>query len=287
MDSNKEHGASYASREETTTHKKNGARDPLVPRTSDQEWEATLAKVELIVGDLRDDSAKLIKVKETMEELEGKFDRIRSQSMTYATSGTIDTKASGSRMTRKKLNGNITTLELRMQIMEWKGLSPNRSPRRTILMDINAMIATMDENESKNEARMRAMHLEGEAKLANMRNLNTSVVVEKEPTRQVNEASTRLLVDTGVSYNLLQRREAKDLWGMGCSFPLREVEGKIDFLIVDIDDEYVVLSLEFLTKVRSFKVNNRMLTITSKGSEIGMKLAQCKEQDVRVSIMKA
>ncbi|KAL2934505.1 Retroviral-like aspartic protease 1, partial [Bienertia sinuspersici] len=183
---------------------------------------------------------------------------------------------------------------------------------------LTAMIAKMND-EPPQETRLGAMHLEEEAKLANMRLLNTSKVVEKEPAGQastttqgmgikqggrlmvvngeVNEVPTRLLVDTGASHNFLARREAKALgvkftkvdgvvksinsrampvYGRAWDVPIRlgKWKGKIDFLVIDIDDEDVVLGMEFLAKVRPFTVSDGMLTITSKGSEVGIKLAQ-------------
>uniref|UniRef100_A0A803MIG4 Uncharacterized protein n=1 Tax=Chenopodium quinoa TaxID=63459 RepID=A0A803MIG4_CHEQI len=127
---------------------------------------------------------------------------------------------------------------------------------------------------------------------------------------EVNEVPTRLLVDTGASHNFLAREEAKALgvkftrvdgemkainsrampvygraWGVAVR--LGKWKGKVDFLVVDIDDEDVVLGMEFLHKVQPFRVSDGMITITSKGSEIGIKLAQLKERDMRVSSLKA
>uniref|UniRef100_A0A803M3H6 Ty3 transposon capsid-like protein domain-containing protein n=1 Tax=Chenopodium quinoa TaxID=63459 RepID=A0A803M3H6_CHEQI len=127
---------------------------------------------------------------------------------------------------------------------------------------------------------------------------------------EVNEVPTRLLVDTGASHNFLAKEEAKALgvkftrvdgemkainseatpvYGRAWGVPVRlgKWKGKVDFLVVDIDDEDVVLGMEFLHKVLPFRVSDGMITITSKGSEIGIKLAQLKERDVRVSNLKA
>ena len=127
---------------------------------------------------------------------------------------------------------------------------------------------------------------------------------------EVNEVPTRLLVDTGASHNLLAKEEAKALgvkftrvdgemkainskatpvYGRAWGVPVRlgKWKGKVDFLVVDIDDEDVVLGMEFLRKVLPFRVSDGMITITSKGSEIGIKLAQLKERDARVSSLKA
>ncbi|KAL2898037.1 Retroviral-like aspartic protease 1 [Bienertia sinuspersici] len=127
---------------------------------------------------------------------------------------------------------------------------------------------------------------------------------------EMNEVPTRLLVDMRASHNFLARREAKALGvkftkvdGKVKSFNSRSMpvygrawdvsirlgnwKGKIDFLVIDIDDEDVVLGMEFLAKVRPFTVSDGMLTITSKGSEVGIKLAQGVERDVRISSLKA
>uniref|UniRef100_A0A803NF59 Uncharacterized protein n=1 Tax=Chenopodium quinoa TaxID=63459 RepID=A0A803NF59_CHEQI len=127
---------------------------------------------------------------------------------------------------------------------------------------------------------------------------------------EVNEVPTRLLVDTGASHNFLAKEEAKALgvkftkvdgemkainseatpvYGKAWGVPVRlgKWKGKVDFLVVDIDDEDVVLGMEFLHKVLPVRVSDGMITITSKGSEIGIKLAQLKERDVRVSTLKA
>uniref|UniRef100_A0A803N1Q1 Uncharacterized protein n=1 Tax=Chenopodium quinoa TaxID=63459 RepID=A0A803N1Q1_CHEQI len=127
---------------------------------------------------------------------------------------------------------------------------------------------------------------------------------------ELNEVPTRLLVDTGASHNFLAKEEAKALgvkftkvdgemkainseatpvYGRAWGVPVRlgKWKGKVDFLVVDIDDEDVVLGMEFSHKVLPFRVSDGMITITSKGSEIGIKLAQLKERDVRVSTLKA
>ncbi|CAO2821076.1 unnamed protein product [Amaranthus hypochondriacus] len=195
---------------------------------------------------------------------------------------------------------------------------------------LSAMIAT--EEESTPKMRMGAMVMNEDARLANMRLLNTSRVEDDErkerPTSissstdikqggnlmiingEVNEVPTRLLVDTGASHNFLAREEAKALgvkftrvdgemktinsratpvYGNAWNVPVRlgKWKGKVDFSVVDIDDEDVVSGMEFLHKVQPFRVSEGMITITSKGSEIGIKLAQLKERDVRVSSLKA
>ncbi|CAO2836353.1 unnamed protein product [Amaranthus hypochondriacus] len=127
---------------------------------------------------------------------------------------------------------------------------------------------------------------------------------------EVNEVPTRLLVDTGAWHNFLAREEAKALgvkfprvdgemkainsratpvYGKAWNVPVRlgKWKAKVDFLVVDIDDEDMVLGMEFLHKVQPFRVSEGMITIKSKGSEIGIKLAQLKEWDVSVSSLKA
>ncbi|KAL2945542.1 Pentafunctional AROM polypeptide [Bienertia sinuspersici] len=200
MANDKEQGASRVSREETSTHKKKGARDPSMPRTSRQEWEAHLAKVELTVGDLRDDSAKLMEVTETVEELEGRLDHVRSQPRSYITRCSDDTQEGegeshhsraknvdhGKDKARSKWeskgdsrNGDKSSKPFTCFLCDKGGHSARLCPQRSKL---NAMIALMEEKESENEGRMGAMRLEEEAKLANLRLLNASKVVEKEPT---------------------------------------------------------------------------------------------------------
>uniref|UniRef100_A0A803MQY0 Uncharacterized protein n=1 Tax=Chenopodium quinoa TaxID=63459 RepID=A0A803MQY0_CHEQI len=125
---------------------------------------------------------------------------------------------------------------------------------------------------------------------------------------EVNKVPTRLLVDTEASHNFLAEKEAKALgvkftrvdgkmkainskampvygraWGV--QVLLGKWKGKVNFLVVDIDDEDVVLGMEFLHKVLPFRVSDGMITITSKGSEIGIKISQLKERDVRVSAL--
>uniref|UniRef100_A0A803N8M6 Uncharacterized protein n=1 Tax=Chenopodium quinoa TaxID=63459 RepID=A0A803N8M6_CHEQI len=140
----------------------------------------------------------------------------------------------------------------------------------------------------------------------NIKQGGSSMIVNGE----VNEVPTRLLVDTGASHNFLAKEEAKALgvkftkvdgemkainseatpvYGKAWGVPVRlgKWKGKVDFLVVDIDDEDVVLGMEFLHKVLPVRVSDGMITITSKGSEIGIKLAQLKERDVRVSTLKA
>uniref|UniRef100_A0A803MQY1 Uncharacterized protein n=1 Tax=Chenopodium quinoa TaxID=63459 RepID=A0A803MQY1_CHEQI len=83
--------------------------------------------------------------------------------------------------------------------------------------------------------------------------------------------------------------KAMPMYGRAWEVPvhLGKWKGKVNFLVVDIDDEDVMLGMEFLHKVLPFQVSDGMITITSKGSEIGIKLSQLKERDVRVSALKA
>ncbi|KAL2893464.1 E3 ubiquitin-protein ligase RBBP6 [Bienertia sinuspersici] len=146
MANDKEQGASRVSREETSTHKKKSTRDPSVPRASSQEWEACLAKVELVVGDLRDDSAKLMEVTETVEELEGKdiscegtteelrnevlvkfnefFTTFRQELAQLKDSLTVELEA-----VKEDLRGNLTTQYPRIWIMERTRLGLNEESK--------------------------------------------------------------------------------------------------------------------------------------------------------------
>lgn len=126
----------------------------------------------------------------------------------------------------------------------------------------------------------------------------------------VNEVHTRVLVDTGATHNFLALREAKNLgvkftkvdgemkainsgatpvYGRAWNVPVRlgKWRGKIDFLVVDMDDESIVLGMEFLDSVMPIKMGDGVLTITNKGSECDIHLAKGKDADVRVSSLKA
>ncbi|CAO2836355.1 unnamed protein product [Amaranthus hypochondriacus] len=183
---------------------------------------------------------------------------------------------------------------------------------------LSAMIATGEE--STPTMRIGEMVMNEDARLANMRLLNTLRVKNDEPkvrkssisssmdikqggslmviNGEVNEVPTRLLVQPGVSHNFLAREEAKALgvkftrvdgeikainsratpvYGKAWNVPVRlgKWKGKVDFLVVGIDDEDVVLGMEFLHKVQPFRVSEGMITITSK------------ERDVRVPSLKA
>uniref|UniRef100_A0A803M2N4 Uncharacterized protein n=1 Tax=Chenopodium quinoa TaxID=63459 RepID=A0A803M2N4_CHEQI len=176
-----------------------------------------------------------------------------------------------------------------------------------MVMNEDAQLANM---RLLNTSRVEDDDLKGRASstsgTTNIKQGGTLMIVNGE----VNEVPTRLLVDTGASHNFLAKEEAKALgvkftkvdgemkainseatpvYGRAWGVPVRlgKWKGKVDFLVVDIDDEDVVLGMEFLHKVLPFRVSDGMITITSKGSEIGIKLAQLKERDVRVSTLKA
>ncbi|KMT07738.1 hypothetical protein BVRB_6g146600 [Beta vulgaris subsp. vulgaris] len=118
----------------------------------------------------------------------------------------------------------------------------------------------------------------------------------------VNEVHTRVLVDTGATHNFLALREAKNLgvkftkvdgemkainsgatpvYGRAWNVPVRlgKWRGKIDFLVVDMDDESIVLGMEFLDSVMPIKMGDGVLTITNKGSECDIHLAKGKDAD--------
>ena len=54
-----------------------------------------------------------------------------------------------------------------------------------------------------------------------------------------------------------------------------------------MDDEDVVLGMEFLDPVLPFRVGDGVLTITHKGSEVDIRLARDKEECMRISSLKA
>uniref|UniRef100_A0A803N4K8 Uncharacterized protein n=1 Tax=Chenopodium quinoa TaxID=63459 RepID=A0A803N4K8_CHEQI len=127
---------------------------------------------------------------------------------------------------------------------------------------------------------------------------------------EVNEALTRFLVDTGASHNFLAKEEAKALGvkfakvdgemkainststpicGKAWRVPVHfgKWKGKLDFLVVEMDDEDVVIGMEFLDKVRLFTFGDGVMTITHKGSKNDIKLARVEEDEARISSLKA
>ncbi|CAO2814184.1 unnamed protein product [Amaranthus hypochondriacus] len=117
---------------------------------------------------------------------------------------------------------------------------------------------------------------------------------------EVNHVDVRVLVDTGASHNFLAIGEAKargvrftsaygkmkaikseaiPIYGRswGVLIRLGEWSGKVDFLVVDMDDQAVVLGMEFLTKVEPWMVGNGVITITSKGTRYELPLATSKD----------
>uniref|UniRef100_A0A803MRW6 Uncharacterized protein n=1 Tax=Chenopodium quinoa TaxID=63459 RepID=A0A803MRW6_CHEQI len=127
---------------------------------------------------------------------------------------------------------------------------------------------------------------------------------------EVNEAPTRFLVDTGALHKFLAKEEAKALGvkftkvdgGMkainSASTPicgkawrvlvlLGKWKGKLDFLVVEMDDEDVVVGMEFLDKVRPFTFGDGIMTITHKGSKHDIKLARVEEDGAKISSLKA
>uniref|UniRef100_A0A803N6L5 Uncharacterized protein n=1 Tax=Chenopodium quinoa TaxID=63459 RepID=A0A803N6L5_CHEQI len=156
------------------------------------------------------------------------------------------------------------------------------------------MIAT--EEESAPTMRIGAMVMNEDAQLANMRLLNNSRVEDDEPKGRSSSTSSSTDIKQGGSLMIVNAEvneainsRATPVYGRAWNVPVRlgKWKGKVDFLVVDIDDEDVVLGMESLHKVQPFRVSDGMITITSKGSEKGIKLSQLKERDVRVSSLKA
>uniref|UniRef100_A0A803MIM2 Uncharacterized protein n=1 Tax=Chenopodium quinoa TaxID=63459 RepID=A0A803MIM2_CHEQI len=185
---------------------------------------------------------------------------------------------------------------------------PHLARNCPVRQKLNSMIAT--EEESAPTMRMGVMVMNEDAQFANMRLLNTSRVEDNEPNGRASSTSSNTGIKQGGSLMIVKGEEANALgvkftrvdgemkamnsratpvyeraWNVPVC--LGKWKGKVDFLVVDIDDEDVVLGMEFLHKVQPFRVSDGMITITSKGSEIGIKLAQLKERDVRVSSLKA
>uniref|UniRef100_A0A803N251 Uncharacterized protein n=1 Tax=Chenopodium quinoa TaxID=63459 RepID=A0A803N251_CHEQI len=127
---------------------------------------------------------------------------------------------------------------------------------------------------------------------------------------EVNEVPTRLLVDTGATQNFLAKEEAKALgvkftrvdgemkainskatpvYGRAWGVPVRfgKWKGKVDFLVVDLDDVDVVLGMEFILSVAPFKMDRDVMTITHNGCKHEIKLAKGEEGGARLASMKA
>lgn len=69
---------------------------------------------------------------------------------------------------------------------------------------------------------------------------------------------------------------ATPIYGVAYGVPLRLGKWKVKskFMVVDIDDEDVVLGMEFIDGVRPFMVGDGVITLTSKGNEFEVKLVQ-------------
>ena len=117
---------------------------------------------------------------------------------------------------------------------------------------------------------------------------------------EVNEGPVQVFVDTEASHNYLELWEPKAL---GVKFTRLEGElkavnslvtpvygrawnvfvclgkwkGKVDFLIFNLDDEAVVLGMEFLYKVKPIVVGLGELIITSKGETYNIRLKASKD----------
>uniref|UniRef100_A0A803N664 Uncharacterized protein n=1 Tax=Chenopodium quinoa TaxID=63459 RepID=A0A803N664_CHEQI len=172
-----------------------------------------------------------------------------------------------------------------------KTAGPHFSRNCPVRQNVNAMIASEEElalemsmgamamGERAHFSRIRLLNdedvLKGKASSANegtgVKQRSNLMVLDEE----VNEVPPRLLVDTGASHNLLAKEEAKALWvkftrvdaemkainskatpvyGRAWGVPVRlgKWKGKVDFLVVDIDDEDVVPGMEFLHKFLPF-----------------------------------
>uniref|UniRef100_A0A803N8F5 Uncharacterized protein n=1 Tax=Chenopodium quinoa TaxID=63459 RepID=A0A803N8F5_CHEQI len=127
---------------------------------------------------------------------------------------------------------------------------------------------------------------------------------------EVNGGYARMLVDTNASHNLVRLKEAKDL---GIKFTkvddelmvvnidstlmhgrawkvlirLGKWKGKVDFLVVDLDDVDLVLGIEFILSVVPIKMDRDVMTITHNGCKHEIKLARGEEARARLSSMKA
>ncbi|KAK9725073.1 hypothetical protein RND81_05G120500 [Saponaria officinalis] len=126
---------------------------------------------------------------------------------------------------------------------------------------------------------------------------------------EVNDVRTRVLIDSGATHNYVALRVAKDLgirytksggelkavnssstpiYGVAYQVPIRlgKWKGRTKFMVVDMDDEDVVLGMEFINSVRPFKLGDRVITITTQGGEVDIKLAREEEDNARIASLR-
>uniref|UniRef100_A0A803N222 Uncharacterized protein n=1 Tax=Chenopodium quinoa TaxID=63459 RepID=A0A803N222_CHEQI len=308
--------AKFSKGEEETTRrsKKKGtrdpSRDPSVPTTLTSELEPRLMRVECTVADMHDDITQL---SDSMEGLEGKVEAAHTatQDLRDETLGLVNSVLATIReevaKLKEELLGQLRDIRAEVEsvkedVILYKKAAESKRDRGKrveegdqedeeashpkarncpVRQKLNAMVA--NEEEPAPEMSMGAMTLGEKAHFARMRLLNATSV-EGEASKALGVKFTR--VDGEMK---AINSEATPVYGRAWGVPVRlgKWKGKVDFLVVDIDDEDVVLGMEFLHKVLPFQVSDGMITITSKKSEIGIKLAQLKEWDVRVSALRA
>ncbi|KAH9625103.1 hypothetical protein KSS87_018092 [Heliosperma pusillum] len=127
---------------------------------------------------------------------------------------------------------------------------------------------------------------------------------------KVNGVHTRVLVDSGATHNYVALRVARDMdirytrtevgelkavnssatpiYGVAHGVPLRlgKWKGKAKFMVVDIDDEDVVLGMEFIDAVRPFVLGDGVITFVSNGNEFEVELVQQKEVKSRIASLR-
>ncbi|KAH9610793.1 hypothetical protein KSS87_019265 [Heliosperma pusillum] len=127
---------------------------------------------------------------------------------------------------------------------------------------------------------------------------------------KVNGVHTRVLVDSGATHNYVALRVARDMdicytktevgelkavnssatpiYGVAHGVPLRlgKWKGTAKFRVVYIDDEDVVLGMEFIDTVRPFVLGDGVITFVSNGNEFEVELIQQKEVESRIASLR-